>query len=182
MGILTGGYLKMYTKKLQLQLQRQLTSVMLRYNKVQKQVGEMEKRLTNMQQSQNQVLNSEMQAANAGLYTSVFQGLQGAQAANGNTTIDTTQAAAIQQANMLYQQGQQYNSVFFTMKKFNMDESFEQFRTMQLEPLQNLEERLAMEKANLETRLATIKEQNEAAKEMEKDSRKDAIPDYTGQG
>ncbi len=182
MGLLTGGYLKMYTKKLQLQLQHQLTSVMLRHNRVQKQVGEMERRLTQMQQSQNQVINSQMQAANAGLYGSVFQGMGDFKAADGNTQVDTAQAAAIQQANMLYQQGQQYNSVFFTMQKFAMDESFEQFRTMQLEPLQQLEESLAMEKANLESRLATIKEQHESAQAMEKDSRKDAVPDYTGQG
>ena len=170
MGILTGGYLKMYTKKLQLQLQRQLTSVMLRHNKVQKQVGEMEKQLTRMQQNQNSVFNASMQAANYGSYQSIFSNL------------DANDAQAVQNANNQYQAAQQYNAIMFQQQKFIQEEAFEQFRTMQLEPLQNLEESLAMEKASLESRLATVKEQHESAKEMEKDSRKDVVPDYTGQG
>ncbi|HIS35330.1 TPA: hypothetical protein IAC10_01680 [Candidatus Scatousia excrementigallinarum] len=178
MGILTGGYLKMYTKKLQLQLQRQLTSVMLRHNKVQKQVGEMEKQLTRMQQNQNSVFNASMQAANYGAYQSIF----GINPQTGQSSINANDAQAMQTANNQYQAAQQYNSIMFQQQKFMMDESFEQFRTMQLEPLQNLEESLAMEKASLESRLATIKEQHESAKEMEKDSRKDVVPDYTGQG
>lgn len=182
MGFLTGGYLKMYSARLRLQLQHQLTSITMRHNKIQKQVGEMEKRLTQMQQSQNQMFNGLMQSANAGAYASIFKGMGNLGAFDGSSQIDPSQATAIQAANMQYQQAQQYNSVFFTMKKFNADEGFEQFRQMQLEPLQQLEERLAIEKANLETRVATVKEQEESAKQMEKQDRKDAVADYTGQG
>ena len=82
----------------------------------------------------------------------------------------------------MYQQAQQYNSVFFTQQKFLQEQNFDQFRQMQLEPLQQLEESLAIEKANIETRLATVKEQEESAKAMEKQDRKDAVADYTGQG
>lgn len=182
MGFLTGGYLKMYSAKLRLQLQHQLTSITMRHNKVQKQVGEMEKRLTQMQQSQNQMMSASMQAANAGAYASIFQGMGNLGPANGTNQIDTSQATQIQQANLLYQQAQQYNSVFFTQQKFIQEQNFDQFRQMQLEPLQQLEESLAIEKANIETRLATVKEQEESAKAMEKQDRKDAVADYTGQG
>lgn len=178
MGILTGGYLKSYTKKMQLQLQRQLSKVILRFNKVQKQVGDMEKRLTTMQQSQNSVFNSTVQAYNYGAYQSIF----GIDPKTGQSTINPNDTVAMQMANNQYQAAQQRIAVMSQQQKFMMDETFDQFRTMQLEPLQNLEESLALEKTNLESRLATIKEQHEAAKEMEKDSRKDAIPDYTGQG
>ncbi len=182
MGFLTGGYLKMYSAKLRLQLQHQLTSITMRHNKVQKQVGEMEKRLTQMQQSQNQMLNASMQAANAGAYSSIFQGMGSFGPANGTNPIDTSQSTQLQQANLMYQQAQQYNSVFFTQQKFLQEQNFDQFRQMQLEPLQQLEESLAIEKANIETRLATVKEQEESAKAMEKQDRKDAVADYTGQG
>lgn len=182
MGFLTGAYLKMHAARMRIQLQHQLTSITMRYNRVQKQVGEMEKKLTAMQQQQNQVFNAEMQSANAGAYSSIFQGLSGAKPANGSGTVDASQTAALQQANMEYQKAMQQNSVYYTMKKFNVDAEFDQFREMQLEPLKNLEEQLAVEKANLETRVATYKEQEESAKAMEKQDRKDAIADYTGQG
>lgn len=178
MGILTGGYLKMYTKKLQLQLQRQLTSVMLRHNKVQKQVGEMEKQLTRMQQNQNSVFNAQVQAYNYGGYQRIF----GIDPNTGQSKINPNDAVAMQTANNAYQAFQQRSAMMAQQQKFLQDEVFEQYRTMQLDPLQNLEESLAMEKASLESRLATIKEQHESAKEMEKDSRKDVVPDYTGQG
>ena len=178
MGLLTGGYLKMYTKKLQLQLQHQLTSVMLRHNRVQKQVGEMERRLTQMQQQQNSTFNATIQAKNYGAYASIF----GIDPNTGQSTINPNDVQAMQTANNSYQAAQQRIAVLSQQQKFMMDESFEQFRTMQLEPLQQLEESLAMEKANLESRLATIKEQHESAQAMEKESRKDAVPDYTGQG
>lgn len=178
MGLLTAGYLKMYTKKLQLSLQRQLTSVMLRHNKVQKQVGEMERRLNQMQQGQNSIFNAQLQAANWTAYNKAFE----VDMATGKSTINANDANAMQAANSQYQYQQQLNSVMFQQQKLYQDNVFEEFRTMQLEPLQNLEESLAMEKANLESRLATIKEQNESAKQMEKDSLKDAVPDYTGQG
>lgn len=178
MGLLTAGYLKMYTKKLQLSLQRQLTSVMLRHNKIQKQVGEMERRLNQMQQGQNSIFNSQLQAANWAAYNSAF----GVDPATGKSTIDANDANAMQAANSQYQYHQQLNAVMYQQQRLYQENVFEEFRTMQLEPLQQLEESLALEKANLESRLATIKEQNESAKQMEKDSLKDAVPDYTGQG
>lgn len=170
MGFLTGGYLKMYSARLRLQLQHQLTSITMRHNKIQKQVGEMEKRLTQMQQSQTSMCNAQMQADNAGLYQSIFTGL------------NAEDANAVQMANARYQRGQQLNAVLYQQSKFMQENSFEEIRQMQLEPLQQLEERLAIEKANLETRVATVKEQEDSAKQMEKQDRKDAVADYTGQG
>ena len=177
MGFLTGGYLKMYSARLRLQLQHQLTSITMRHNKIQKQVGEMERRLTQMQQSQTSVFNAQLQASNAGLYQNLF-GMD----KNGKLPFDPNDVAAVQMANSKYQQGQQINSVMFQQAKFQQENAFEEIRQMQLEPLQQLEESLAIEKANLETRLSTVKEQEESAKQMEKQDRKDAVADYTGQG
>ena len=100
----------------------------------------------------------------------------------GQSTIDANDANAMQAASSQYQMMQQKNAVLAQQAKLFQENVFEQFRTAQLEPLQQLEESLAMEKASLETRLATIKEQYDAAKQMEKDSIKDVTPDYTGQG
>ena len=56
------------------------------------------------------------------------------------------------------------------------------YREAQLEPLKNMEDSLATEKATLETRIQTLTDQEKAAQEMEKQGAKDMAPDYTGQG
>ena len=55
-------------------------------------------------------------------------------------------------------------------------------RETQLEPLKDMEIALGQRKANIESRLKLIEGQEEAAKQMEKSSQKDFVPEYTGQG
>ena len=178
MGILTAGFLKMYTKKLQLQLQNQLTRVTLQHNKIQKQIANQERMVNQMEQRQNSIFNAGLQVANWNAYNTAFA----VDPTTNQSTIDANDANAMQAASSQYQMMQQKNAVLAQQAKLYQENVFEQFRTMQLEPLQQLEETLAMEKASLETRLATVKEQYDAAKQMEKDSIKDVTPDYTGQG
>ena len=74
------------------------------------------------------------------------------------------------------------NAMNAQMTKSLIEQQFEQMSEAQLEPLKNMEEQLAMEKANLESRIKLIEGQEQASREMEKSSQKDFVPEYTGGG
>ena len=85
-------------------------------------------------------------------------------------------------ANVNYQNTLAMNAMNAQMTKSLIEQQFEQMSEAQLEPLKNMEEQLAMEKANLESRIKLIEGQEQASREMEKSSQKDFVPEYTGGG
>ena len=101
------------------------------------------------EQRQNSIFNAGLQMANWNAYNTAFA----VDPTTGQSTIDANDANAMQAASSQYQMMQQKNAVLAQQAKLFQENVFEQFRTAQLEPLQQLEESLAMEKASLETRL-----------------------------
>ena len=170
MGFLTGAFLKMYTTRMRIQLQHQLTTVTMRQNRITKQIGDMEKKITQMKQAATMGVSSSMQMSNAQA-ASIFQ-----QAAAGADT------NAMTTANVNYQNTLAMNAMNAQMSKSMIEQYYDQMSEAQLEPLKNMEEQLAMEKANLESRIKLIEGQEQASREMEKSSQKDIVPEYTGGG
>ncbi|MBS5803003.1 MAG: hypothetical protein KIC80_08355 [Brachyspira sp.] len=170
MGFLTGAFLKMYTTRMRIQLQHQLTTVTMRQNRITKQIGDMEKKITQMKQAATMGVSSSMQMSNAQA-ASIFQ-----QAAAGADT------NAMTTANVNYQNTLAMNAMNAQMSKSMIEQYYDQMSEAQLEPLKNMEEQLAMEKANLESRIKLIEGQEQASREMEKSSQKDFVPEYTGGG
>lgn len=170
MGFLTGAFLKMYTTRMRIQLQHQLTTVTMRQNRITKQIGDMEKKITQMKQAATMGVSSSMQMSNAAA-ASIFQ-----QAAAGADT------NAMTTANVNYQNTLAMNAMNAQMSKRMIEQYYDQMSEAQLEPLKNMEEQLAMEKANLESRIKLIEGQEQASREMEKSSQKDFVPEYTGGG
>ncbi len=170
MGFLTGAFLKMYTTRMRIQLQHQLTTITMRQNRITKQIGDMEKKLTQMKQAATMGVSASMQMQNAEA-ASIFQQAS----ASGDTN-------AMTQANVQYQNAMALNAMNAQMSKSMIEQQYEQMSEAQLEPLKNMEEQLAMEKANLESRIKLIEGQEQASREMEKSSQKDFVPEYTGGG
>ena len=170
MGFLTGAFLKMYTTRMRIQLQHQLTTVTMRQNRITKQIGDMEKKITQMKQAATMGVSSSMQMSNAEA-ASIFQ-----QAAAGADT------NAMTTANVNYQNTLAMNAMNAQMSKSMIEQYYDQMSEAQLEPLKNMEEQLAMEKANLESRIKLIEGQEQASRDMEKSSQKDFVPEYTGGG
>ena len=81
-----------------------------------------------------------------------------------------------------YQNTQQQMQMQFAQAQSIWADQFEMMREAQLQPLKDLEESLAVRKANIESRIKLIEGQEQAAQQMEKSSQKDFVPDYTGQG
>lgn len=170
MGFLTGAFLKMYTTRMRIQLQHQLTTVTMRQNRITKQIGDMEKKITQMKQAATMGVSSSMQMSNAAA-ASIFQQAT----ASGDTN-------AMTKANVDYQNTLAMNAMNAQMSKSMIEQQFDQMSEAQLEPLKNMEEQLAMEKANLESRIKLIEGQEDASKKMEQASQKDFVPEYTGGG
>lgn len=170
MGFLTGAFLKMYTTRMRLQLQHQLTSVTLRQNRITKQIGDMEKKLTQMKQAATMGVSAYTQTQNANMMNSIFG------------SIDKNDTNAMTQANVQYQNMMASSAMNAQLTKNQIEQQYEQMSEDQLEPLKNMEEQLAMEKANLESRIKLVEGQEQASREMEKSSQKDFVPEYTGGG
>lgn len=164
MGFFTGAYLKIMTGKMKRQLQFRMTQVTMQMNRVTKQIGDMEKQLQNAENSQRNAIKSDsifkLQASTSGLF--------------GNEANYGADQKKYQQAQALSQQ-------YAAFAEQNLTNNMEMYRQLQLEPLKNMEDSLATEKATLETRIATLTDQEKAAQEMEKAGAKDMAPNYTGQ-
>ena len=180
MGFLTGAYLKMQSARMRLQLQNELTRIVSQMNRVTKQIGQVERMMTSQQRNANAMIQAQMQqsifgaAKDLGInYNNPTDTLnQGLSGADPNMYVKMQQLAGIQQN--VQMQGAQAQSVWA--------DYFDMMRESQLEPLKDLEIALGQEKANIESRLKLIEGQEEAAKQMEKSSQKDFVPEYTGQG
>ncbi len=160
MGFLSGAYGKLMAGRLVRQLQWQLTSVTSRYNRITKQVGDMEQSLQRQERMYNMYNSNVFNQVRMGMMSGVNQSDMNSY----NNYLWGTQS--LQQQMMMQQ----------TM----MAEQFDIMRDAQLEPLKALQEELETQKDNLESRLELAKGQYEAKKKEEQDGAKNAVPDYTG--
>lgn len=182
MGFLTGAYLKMQTARMRLQLQHELTSIMSQMNRVTKQVGQMERMMSSQQRQMNMAMQNQYRFGMMDLANR-----QGFNFLNGASVWDAAGLSDAQKAERLqymqaYQNTQQQMQMQFAQAQSIWADQFEMMREAQLQPLKDLEESLAVRKANIESRIKLIEDQEQAAQQMEKSSQKDFVPDYTGQG
>ncbi len=175
MGFLTGAYLKTSSARMRLQLQNELTSIMSKMQRVQKQSQMMERNIAMQHRNTNSALQYQFQGAMSQLgqqYNifspdgSIFSGQQ-----------DPSRMEAMQR----YQYAQSQMQMEYSQSKAMWDNQFDMIKEAQLQPLKDMEEELAVRKANIESRLRLIEGQEEAAKKMEQASQKDFVPEYTGQ-
>lgn len=170
MGFLSGSYGKIMAGKLVRTLQNELTSVTSRYNRVTKQVGDLEEMFSRKQNSYNIILNNDMNALRTGLY----QKMQNASASGDKSS-------AMQNYNeYMYSVSELQSQMMFQQSM--MAEQLDIIRESQLEPLKAIQDTLETRKDNLESRLQLAKGQYEAKKKEEQDGAKNAVPDYTGSG
>lgn len=168
---------------MRLQLQNELTSIVSQMNRVTKQVGQMERMMSSQQRQMNMAMQNQyrfgmMDLANKqGL--NFWNGVNVWDAAAGLSDAEKASRLEKMQA---YQNTQQYMQMQFSQAQSIWADQFEMMREAQLQPLKDLEESLAVRKANIESRLKLIEGQEQAAQQMEKSSQKDFVPDYTGQG
>ncbi len=160
MGFLSGAYGKLMAGRLMRQLQWQLTSVTNRYNRVTKQIGDMEESLQRQERSYNMYNMNVFNQMRMGMMSGVDQ---------SNSTSYNNFLMGTQQ--LQYQMMQQQSM---------MAEQFDIMRDAQLEPLKAIQEQLETQKDNLESRLEVAKGQYEAKKKEEQDGAKNIVPDYTG--
>ena len=160
MGFLSGAYGKLMAGRLMRQLQWQLTSVTNRYNRVTKQIGDMEESLQRQERSYNMYNMNVFNQMRMGMMSGVDQ---------SNSTSYNNYLMGTQQ--LQYQMMQQQSM---------MAEQFDIMRDAQLEPLKAIQEQLETQKDNLESRLEVAKGQYEAKKKEEQDGAKNIVPDYTG--
>lgn len=160
MGFLSGAYGKLMAGRLVRQLQWQLTSVTSRYNRVTKQIGDMEESLQRQERSYNMYNMNVFNQIRAGMGSCVNQ--------NDTNSYNN------------YLMGVQSLQMQMQMQQNMMAEQFDMMRDAQLEPLKAIQEQLETQKDNLESRLELAKGQYEAKKKEEQDGAKNVVPDYTG--
>lgn len=182
MGFLTGAYLKMQSARMRLQLQNELTQITMQMNRVTKQVGQMERMMSSQQRQMNMAMQNQYRFGMTNLANE-----QGLNFLNGVNVWDAAKLSEEEKAERLmkmqsYQNTQQQMQMQFSQAQSIWADQFEMMREAQLQPLKDLEESLAVRKANIESRLKLIEGQEQAAQQMEKSSQKDFVPDYTGQG
>ena len=192
MGFFTGAYLKIMTGKMKRQLQNRLVQVTMQMNRVTKQIGDMEKQLQNQENSMKNavryntsifmVQQMNKMGMGSGL-EAIFGSAVGQADADAAAKMKSmSDAERMQYQQMAYQQAQSMAQQQSAMNQEYITQMMDMYREAQLEPLKNMEDSLATEKATLETRIQTLTDQEKAAQEMEKQGAKDMAPDYTGQG
>ena len=194
MGFLLGAYGKLAAGSRYRQLQSKMMGVQSRLRRVTKDVANMEKSI-NAQKTQ-ELNNLKMGKMAFGQLLPGFVGnnIQGMtpetlQAINGGLSIAglTPQQLAEMKVNsgaitaynqMLGQMNSQYESLI-TMAQQSIEQKYDDYKEMMLEPLKQEEEDLQIEKDTLESQVQIAKEDYEACKKMEQDGAKTFAPQYT---
>ena len=177
MGFLSGSYGKIMAGKLVRTLQNELTSVTSRYNRVTKQVGDLEEMFQRAERRETSAMNLEMNGYRNGIL-SISPATQAVMSGGYQAGLGQAAAQELQQ----YQMGLYDVQSFYYAKQSAMAEYFDMMREVQLEPLKAIQDTLETRKDNLESRLQLAKGQYEAKKKEEQDGAKNAVPDYTGSG
>lgn len=178
MGFLTGAYLKMQSARMRLTLQNELTRIVSQMDRVTKQIGQVERMMTAQQRNCNMAIQRQMQIAMQG------SGFDPRMIMNGSIFVNPQSKEAQQQMQLMQNYSTAMQSIQYmgAQAQSTWADYFDMMRQSELEPLKDLEIALSQRKANIESRLKLIEGQEDTAKQMEKSSQKDFVPEYTGQG
>lgn len=175
MGFLSGAYGKLMAGKLVRQIQYQLTGVQSKLRRVTKQVGDMEKMFSAQERNMKTQMQSQMN-------TSVFNlmGYSGFGAFDPSNMAGVTSGMSQEQFSK-YSMANQMIQQQYAMAQSVWQDMFEMQREAVLQPLKDLEDDLATEKDNLESRLKLAESDYEAKKKEEQAGAKSFTPEYTSQ-
>ena len=139
-------------------------------------------------------ISNMMMGMSGGLQASIFGALKtqfgdSLPIANGGidyAKLSSEQASYLssitQQMTTQFQYQQQAMQSSLMQQNSMIENNFEAYKELQLQPLKDTEEELQLEKDSLETQIQLAQQDYEACKEMEKAGAKSLVPNYTGQG
>lgn len=198
MGFLLGAYGKLMAGKRVRQLQARMMSVQSQLRRATRDIENMERSLNqqekNLKYMNQSWMSNMMLGMSGGLQSSIFGALQkqfdNNLPMNGNS-IDYSQltseqasymSSITQQMTTQFQYQQQAMQSALMQQNSMIENNFETYKELQLQPLKDLEEDLQLEKDSLESQIQLAQQDYEACKEMEKAGSKNLAPQYTGQG
>lgn len=198
MGFLLGAYGKLMAGKRVRQLQARMMSVQSQLRRATRDIENMERSLNqqekNLKYMNQSWMSNMMLGMSGGLQSSIFGALQkqfgNSLPMNGNS-IDYSQltseqasymSSITQQMTTQFQYQQQAMQSALMQQNSMIENNFETYKELQLQPLKDTEEDLQLEKDSLESQIQLAQQDYEACKEMEKAGSKNLAPQYTGQG
>ncbi len=205
MGFLLGAYGKLMAGKRVRQLQARMMSVQSQLRRATRDIENMERSLNQEEKRIKYANQSWMSNMMFGMSASMQNSIWDALVAGGMGQDRVAQLKQIQQSGgNMYAALEGNEATMFTniqqqlttqlqyqqqamqsalMQQNSMVENnFEAYKELQLQPLKDLEEDLHLEKDSLETQIQLAQQDYEACKEMEKAGAKNLVPQYTGQG
>lgn len=198
MGFLLGAYGKLMAGKRVRQLQARMMSVQSQLRRATRDIENMERSLNqqekNLKYMNQSWMSNMMLGMSGGLQSSIFGALQkqfGNNLPMNGNSIDYSQltseqasymSSITQQMTTQFQYQQQAMQSALMQQNSMIENNFETYKELQLQPLKDLEEDLQLEKDTLETQVQLAQQDYEACKEMEKAGSKNLTPQYTGQG
>ncbi len=198
MGFLLGAYGKLMAGKRVRQLQARMMSVQSQLRRATRDIENMERSLNqqekNLKYMNQSWMSNMMLGMSGGLQSSIFGALQkqfGNNLPMNGNSIDYSQltseqasymSSITQQMTTQFQYQQQAMQSALMQQNSMIENNFETYKELQLQPLKDLEEDLQLEKDSLESQIQLAQQDYEACKEMEKAGSKNLAPQYTGQG
>ncbi len=198
MGFLLGAYGKLMAGKRVRQLQARMMSVQSQLRRATRDIENMERTLNqqekNLKYMNQSYISNMMMGMSGGLQASIFGALKtqfgdSLPIANGGidyAKLSSEQASYLssitQQMTTQFQYQQQAMQSSLMQQNSMIENNFEAYKELQLQPLKDTEEELQLEKDSLETQIQLAQQDYEACKEMEKAGAKSLVPNYTGQG
>ena len=204
MGFLLGAFGKLMAGKRVRQLQARMVSVQSQLRRATRDIANMERFLTQQERNiktQNQAYMSNMMfGMSAGMQGSIWSALEAGgmgadrvaqlraiQESGGNmyAALQGNEATMFtnvqQQMTTMFQYQQQAMQSALMQQNTMLENNFETYKEMQLQPLKDLEEDLTVEKESLETQIQLAQNDYKSMQEMEKAGAENLVPRYTGQ-
>ncbi len=204
MGFLLGAFGKLMAGKRVRQLQARMVSVQSQLRRATRDIANMERFLTQQERNiktQNQAYMSNMMfGMSAGMQGSIWSALEAGgmgadrvaelraiQENGGNmyAALQGNEATMFtnvqQQMTTMFQYQQQAMQSALMQQNTMLENNFETYKEMQLQPLKDLEEDLTVEKESLETQIQLAQNDYKSMQEMEKAGAENLVPRYTGQ-
>ena len=204
MGFLIGAFGKLMAGKRVRQLQARMVSVQSQLRRATRDIANMERFLTQQERNiktQNQAYMSNMMfGMSAGMQGSIWSALEAGgmgadrvaqlraiQESGGNmyAALQGNEATMFtniqQQMTTMFQYQQQAMQSALMQQNTMLENNFEAYKEMQLQPLKDLEEDLTVEKESLETQIQLAQNDYKSMQEMEKAGAENLVPRYTGQ-
>lgn len=181
MGFLLGAFGKLQAGRRMRDLQARLMRVSTKTRRAQRQID----RLTKSLEAQKKAESNGITMMQQMLKMSVQTQLQGKYETSIFGAMDENASADTQRLNAQYQsdlaQANARAEFMITQMRSQIEEKYEAYNDMMLEPLKMEEESLQTEKDTLESQIQIAQQDYEACKKMEQADAKNLAPNYTGQ-